>query len=337
MTTATGMGPLPYMLEDMESTRALHRVFAHEGLPLSLIENRDMQLPHRSLVAIFEGAGKAVGDRLFGFRVGQSMQPGDYGLWIQYSVGARTLSDALKRCVRSMSVHQSVARMSLRECGTNMVLTFHPPPLPEHAGPQHSDHVIPLMIRLVQIYLGPDWHPAWIQLDYPDTMADARLEEETRSRVRFFGSGVSIAIPKKQMQVCRPDSAQGQTRNVTLAEVYAEKVKTQSKDPFSCVNAVIALQLLEGRAGIDDLAKVVGTSTRTLQRTIHDAGSSYRRLLNAARLNRALALLQETNSSILDISIALGYSDPANFTRSFVRSYGQTPSFVRRRCASTYS
>ena len=330
ITTARGMGALPCMLEEMASTRALHRVFAGERLPLELIENRSMQLPQKSLVALFEGAARAAGDRLFGFRVGQSMLPGDYGLWMRFSAGGRTLTEALERCVRSMGVHQSVAHMSLRKAGSVVIWTYHPPPAPEHSGVQHSDHIIPLMIRFVQSYLGPDWNPSWIQLDYPDTMADRRLEDGVQSSVRYGGDGVSIAIPTKCMQISRPDNLQNQAQSVTSADILAERIKNETGDLVHCIDAVIALQLLEGRTGIDDTAIIVGTSIRTLQRAIHDAGSSYRRLLGAARLKRALALLRETDSSITDISFSLGYSDPANFTRAFLRLFGQPPNSLRR-------
>lgn len=331
ITTARGMGPLPSMLEKMESVRALQRVFSNENLPLELVENRDMQLPQKSLVALFEGAAQAVGDRLFGLRVGQSMTPGDYGMWIRFSSGGRTLAEALQRCVRSISVHQSVAKMSLHKAGSTVVWSYHPPPLADNAGIQHSDHIVPLMIRFVQAYLGANWNPSWVNIGYSSAKSDVRLEDELKSNVRYFGNSVSIAIPKKYMQVSRSNNLRSRTQSVTSVDILAEKAKTQTNDLISCINAVITLQLLEGQTSIDETSFFIGTSTRTLQRTIHEAGSSYRQLMDAARMKRALALLRETNSSILDISLTLGYSDPSNFTRSFVRSYGRSPSTVRQQ------
>ena len=186
------------------------------------------------------------------------------------------------------------------------------------------------MIQFVRSYLGPKWNPSWIQLDYPNTMADTRLEDSVKSCARFFGNGVSIAIPTKYMQVSRPGALQDQTRNVTSVDILAERAKNQTGNLIYCIDAVIALQLLEGGIGIDNTAMIIGTSIRTLQREIHDAGASYRQLLGAARLKRALALLRETNSSIMNISLSLGYGDPANFSRAFVRLFGQSPSSVRR-------
>ena len=150
------------------------------------------------------------------------------------------------------------------------------------------------------------------------------------SHVRYGGNGVSIAIPAKRLHACQPESRQPRTQYVTSVEMQAERARNQTRDFIYCLDAVIALQLLEGHADIDHTAMIVGTSVRTLQRTIRDAGSSYRRLLGAARLKRSFALLRETNLSIMDISLSLGYSDQANFTRAFVRWYGQSPSAVRR-------
>ena len=139
------------------------------------------------------------------------------------------------------------------------------------------------------------------------------------------------------MPVSRSDALQDQTRSVTSADILAERVKNQTKNLIFCIDAVIALQLLEGGTGIDNTAVIIGTSIRTLQRAIHDAGSSYRQLLGAARLRCALALLRETNSSIMDISLSLGYGDPANFTRAFVRLFGKSPGSVLRSWFSEHS
>lgn len=272
------------MLEEMASTHAVHQVFAQARLPLELIENRSMLLPQQSLVALYEGAAHATGDRLFGFRVGQAMMPGDYGLWMRFSAAGRTLAEALQRCVRSIAVHQSVAYMSLRKAGLVVIWTYHPPPSPEYASPQHSDHIIPLMIRFVQSYLGAGWNPPWIQLDYPEALADKRLEDGSCSHVRYGGNGVSIAIAAKQLNVSRPEGVQSQSQYVTSVEIQAERAKNQTRNFIYCLDAVIALQLLEGRTGIDHTAMIVGASDGPYVTPVRPIGACWTRLAGGVLL-----------------------------------------------------
>jgi len=44
------------------------------------------------------------------------------------------------------------------------------------------------------------------------------------------------------------------------------------------------------------------------------------------RLNRAAELLLTTNSSIGEIGMKCGFSEPSHFTRSFMKKFGVTPS-----------
>lgn len=52
--------------------------------------------------------------------------------------------------------------------------------------------------------------------------------------------------------------------------------------------------------------------------------------IRTVRLNRAAQLLLTTDKQISEIAVAVGYPEPSNFTRSFIRQFNQTPSqYVR--------
>jgi AraC-like DNA-binding protein len=56
---------------------------------------------------------------------------------------------------------------------------------------------------------------------------------------------------------------------------------------------------------------------------------SYQQLVDEARRERAIELLAEPQRKLGDIATALGYRDPANFSRAYRRWYGVPPSAVR--------
>ena len=159
MTTATGMGPLPELLERMAGAKAVERAFRRENLPLALIEDPEHRIPMASLVGLFEHAGWEVGDRLFGLRVGLNMAPGAYGLWTEYGASASNLRDALNRLTRTIAVHQIGGKMDLVVVGGTAAWTYYPPENVANPGRHHSDHVLPVMIGFVRVFLGPDWMP----------------------------------------------------------------------------------------------------------------------------------------------------------------------------------
>lgn len=81
---------------------------------------------------------------------------------------------------------------------------------------------------------------------------------------------------------------------------------------------------------VQDTAKRLGLSTRTLKRQLAAVGTTYSGLLDDLRKERAMTLLDRRELSLDAIASELGYSDLANFTRAFKRWTGKTPSVVRR-------
>jgi Arabinose-binding domain of AraC transcription regulator, N-term len=81
-TTASGMGPLPRLVEDAKGARAVERVFRAEGLPLWLAHDQSSKIPLRSMMGLMERAAREMGDELFGLNLGSAMRPEDYGPFI---------------------------------------------------------------------------------------------------------------------------------------------------------------------------------------------------------------------------------------------------------------
>jgi AraC-like DNA-binding protein len=84
-----------------------------------------------------------------------------------------------------------------------------------------------------------------------------------------------------------------------------------------------------GLPSIEQAARALGVSSRTLKRRLADDGTDFSTLLDEQRRNRALALLRSPDLSIAEIADRVGYSDVANFTRAFRRWTKTTPATYR--------
>jgi AraC-like DNA-binding protein len=94
----------------------------------------------------------------------------------------------------------------------------------------------------------------------------------------------------------------------------------------------VRAQLAPGPDGYADLERVAAgllMSGRTLKRKLHERGTTFRALLDDARFRHARHLLENPDLDIQQVAAALGYRDPACFTRAFRRWSGQTPSQAR--------
>ncbi len=124
------------------------------------------------------------------------------------------------------------------------------------------------------------------------------------------------------------------TANTVTAELVRQQCERDSlmlnvADEFPVhVRALLASQDT-GYPALDEAAKRLHLSARTLKRRLQDHGVSFQQLVNEARQRDGVRLLKETSLSIEQIAERLGYSEASNFVRAFRRMTGRTPSQVR--------
>src|SRR3954447_10436937 len=81
---------------------------------------------------------------------------------------------------------------------------------------------------------------------------------------------------------------------------------------------------------VDDLARAAGLSRAHFSREFRRAfGDSPHQYLLTRRLERAAALLRNTDRSVADICFSVGLASVGSFTTSFTRTYGKSPTVYR--------
>jgi AraC-like DNA-binding protein len=95
-----------------------------------------------------------------------------------------------------------------------------------------------------------------------------------------------------------------------------------------------AKDLADGRyfeeLGVEDLARAAGLSRAHFIREFRRAfGETPHAYLLTRRLERAAALLRNTDRSIADVCLSVGLRSLGSFTTSFTRTYGCSPAAYR--------
>ena len=84
------------------------------------------------------------------------------------------------------------------------------------------------------------------------------------------------------------------------------------------------------RVGVDDMAAAAGLSRAHFSREFRRAfGGSPHVYLLTRRLERAAALLRNTDRSVADVCFSVGLQSLGSFTSSFTRTYGMSPTAYR--------
>ena len=93
----------------------------------------------------------------------------------------------------------------------------------------------------------------------------------------------------------------------------------------------LALTAGEHTPVVDDIAGRLAIGSRTLQRRLREADTSFATLLDELRFNLASRFLADPSMTIGEVGFLLGFSEPSAFNRAFRRWSGDTPGAYRRQ------
>jgi len=96
----------------------------------------------------------------------------------------------------------------------------------------------------------------------------------------------------------------------------------------------LRLELSQGHADAEALARALAVSTRSLQRHLAEHETSFSDLLDEVRREAALAHMDHRDVSVTEVAFLLGFSDLSSFSRAFRRWTGRSPSAHRQALAS---
>lgn len=178
--------------------------------------------------------------------------------------------------------------------------------------------------------LGED---AWLDKVTFEHAAPADLSHHER----VFRCPMEFNAPRYELRVCRAVlDTPNQSADPHLADILESHIRHLLKQlpenpKFSArVRQSLAREIPHGRGTIEEVARGLHLSVRSLQRHLHDEGTSFNDVFDAVRKDLALAYLRNATLSIGEVACILGFSDQSAFHRAFTRWMGVTPGAWRR-------
>lgn len=202
-------------------------------------------------------------------------------------------------------------------------------------GPDHpafstiEQFMVALMVRWTRYGAGPKWNPARVNLRSASVPQEEIRRLAGDAVVKCGQAVTSIAFPSRQfsglMERFPEKGSAVWTRHRKRLARWNE-----AEDLAGSLRVVLPAYLPDGSPNIEQAARLIGTSVRTLQRRLKEQGISYSQLLEDLRHDLAIYLLRDRSRRVAEIGRELGYRDAAIFTRSFRRWTGLTPSQYRQ-------
>jgi AraC-like DNA-binding protein len=297
-----------------------------------LLDHREGLIPAARAYELMEDAAAARDLEHLGLLAGADTAIDALGIFGRLIAAAPTLGDALDVLVRLAPGFDTGSRWSIERQGRRVRLCHETTLAPGLSHPQADQYWLGIALRLLRAG-GRGWGPDEIHLQTAEARGVRSHVLMAGARLAFSQPATAIGFPASLLSGAMP-----RRRTVTPIERFdleRWQASAPAGDFAGSIEQVIAMLSSPDYPRIDAVARAVGTGVRTLQRRLAEIGSSYERVLAQARLGTAARLLSNTNATILDIALDLGYSDHAHFTRAFRRWMGMPPRDFRKHRRDT--
>jgi AraC-like DNA-binding protein len=150
-----------------------------------------------------------------------------------------------------------------------------------------------------------------------------------RAPVRFDEEEAALVFPAALLDE-RISGADAVHRRI-LKERIRDREATHDHGLTGELRRLLRSRMAKGNCSVSAVADSVALHRRTLNRRLRAEGTKFRRLAAETRFEIARQLLADTSVPMVQVAIALGYSEASAFTRAFKKWSGRTPSEWRSR------
>jgi AraC-like DNA-binding protein len=299
------------------------------GIMMSQLDLPESRLTFQQELAFYRNALQLTGDPMIGLKLGEPFIPQRYGLFGYALLSAPTLRRAMNLGVNFGQLTFSFFSFEFGEKdGQGWFAMKDPPPVEPALHDVYLDRdmaaavvdfgaIMGRRFPLQMVHLAHDGHRR--QQDYMDYFSCEVRFSRYPSKLIFDAAILDQPLPQGDLETSRYFRQQ--------CQMLIAKLRSQSH--FTDDVRMILLARPGEFPTIDQAAKRLSMSTRTLRRRLGAEGCSFRELLDEVRLQMAHEYLAETALPLSEISGLLGYTEPGNFSHAFKRWTGVSPRTYR--------
>jgi AraC-like DNA-binding protein len=309
----------PAMLKSVSIDPAF--LFRKSGLPPNLCSSGDRMISSEQYFRLWHTLGEVSDDPAIGLRM-NVLNPPHHPADIA-AQRARTFGDALGYLARSAMLNSSEPVRIVKtknECSIEFTGAL----LNEAAPAPLLDISFALALETGRRGTQQPLHPLRVELTRKASHQEI-YEAHYGCRVRFKAPRNTIVFRTGDLEL--PFATYNAELLATLSpQLDGEIARLKMQQTTSSRAKWVLKQLLGGQhAGLHEVARELGMSSRTLQRRITQEGSNFRQLLSDARRELARLYLQHPSLGLREIASLLGYEYSNHFLRAFRVWEGVTP------------
>jgi AraC-like DNA-binding protein len=297
------------------------------GLPMGLFNADKILVSTEEFFALYRGIAEASNDPSFGLKLGTEERLERYDPVKIAAISARTLRDAIGRVSRYKQL-TCPEEIRIVERENESAVQFHWLLAHEKEPPLLVDVCFAWIVSMAHRGIGRPLSPKRVEFQRAPTHREM-YENHFRCRVKFKADENALVFSKADMELPFV-THNADLLGIVAPQLEAELTEQLAQKTFSEQAKGILKQLLAGqRPVIQDLARELHLSTRTLQRRLTEQGLTFQRLLDEARRELARHYLLHSSRELNETAYLLGYEDANSFFRAFQHWEGTSPGHWR--------
>ncbi|MFK8023021.1 MAG: AraC family transcriptional regulator ligand-binding domain-containing protein [Ilumatobacter sp.] len=298
------------------------------GLPLEILNRETSRLTVAEYFALARAVDDLAGDPLLALKIGQAVTPEAFAPPVFAALCSSTLASAAKRLATHKRLMAPVT-MTINETADGLVVTWAWDDPTAQAPRFLMTLDLMFLIQLARIATRERVEP--VHVSCPVALEPAEAYRD------FFGVqptvGDAMSITFTHADAHRPFLTASETLWDSFdRELQRRTSKLEAEQTMTERTGSILLECLpSGEATLQQAARRLGVSARTLQRRLTDEGITFRAIVQTTREKLARHYLSNTTLPFREISFLLGFDEPSSFFRAFHKWSGQTPETFRTR------
>ena len=299
------------------------------GLTPEAIADPEERLSVRSQITLLDEAAIALQDDCLGFTLARDFDPRELGLLYYVMASSQTLGDALKRVARYSQTTNEALVFGYRE-GNRLIVDLSYSGVPRHSDRHQIEFCMFAALRICRVLTGQNLVPQHFSIAHYRSEGIAEMGRFVGTKVEF-GAGTdefALNIDARAVPLIHSDPHLNDLLLRYCEAALADRTGDVSQLRTRVENAISSL-LPHGRVLVEEVARSLGMSERTLARKLSDEGLNFTEILQQLRRDLAVGYLDDRKLHVSKIAWLLGFREVSAFTHACKRWTGKTPSQMR--------
>jgi len=258
-------------------------------------------------------------------RLGEYSRAAAFDLLGHLTEHASTLRQGIEAVVRYKAILSGFPKLTLSEQRDKALIRYELPRFDPPGARLISELAMSGLMSLIRKFVGPRALPHRVFFEYEAPEYRREYERVFGGTERFEHAFTGIEFERSWL-----DCTQLITNPKLYSILQAQAERTLGRLRRNCTLSEIVLEYLVSddrrkMPSMNDVARHLGMSARSLRRRLEGEGTGYKSLITQARISLAKRMLENTNTTIKETAYTMGFATPTAFCRSFKRWTGMTP------------